>query len=54
MSDEDLLYIFRTKKNTEVIGILYNRYAHLVYGVSLKYLKDADHAKDATMQIFEN
>lgn len=29
------------------------RYKTLVYGVSLKYLKDRDEAKDATMQIFE-
>ncbi len=53
LGDEELLYVYRTKKNTEVIGILYNRYAHLVYGVCMKYLKDAENAKDATMQIFE-
>lgn len=29
------------------------RYKTLVYGVSLKYLKDRDEAKDAAMQIFE-
>lgn len=53
MNDEDLVYIFRSKKNTEVLGILYNRYAHLVYGVCMKYLKNPDDAKDASMQIFE-
>jgi len=35
------------------VGILYKRYAHLVLGLSLKYLKDEDEAKDAVMQIFE-
>lgn len=35
------------------VGILYTRYSHLVLGLSLKYLKDEDEAKDAVMQIFE-
>lgn len=36
-----------------LVGILYKRYSHLVLGLSLKYLKDEDEAKDAVMQIFE-
>ena len=35
------------------VGILYKRYSHLVLGLSIKYLKDKDDAKDAVMQIFE-
>lgn len=35
------------------MGILYERYMELVYGVCLKYLKDSEAAKDATMQVFE-
>ena len=35
------------------MGILYKRYSHLVLGLSLKYLKDEDEAKDAVMQVFE-
>lgn len=35
------------------MGILYKRYSHLVLGLSIKYLKDKDEAKDAVMQIFE-
>jgi len=35
------------------VGILYKRYSHLVLGLSIKYLKDKDEAKDAVMQIFE-
>ncbi|MBK7690437.1 MAG: sigma-70 family RNA polymerase sigma factor [Bacteroidetes bacterium] len=52
-SDEDLIHLYKTKKSAEVFGIIYERYAHLVYGVCLKYLKNADNAKDAMMQIFE-
>ncbi len=37
----------------EVLGRLYERYIHLVYGVALKYLKNRNEAQDATMQIFE-
>ena len=35
------------------VGILYKRYAHLVLGLCIKYLKEEDEAKDAVMQIFE-
>ena len=31
------------------VGILYKRYSHLVLGLSLKYLKDEDEAKDAVI-----
>lgn len=36
-----------------VLGELYQRYMDLVYGVCLKYFKDAETSKDAVMQIFE-
>lgn len=53
LSDEELLDSYHKSPNLEVIGILYKRYAHLVYGVCLKYLKDREEGKDAVMQIFE-
>ena len=37
----------------ELLGVLYNRYMHLVYGVCLNYFKDEEQSKDAVMQIFE-
>jgi RNA polymerase sigma-70 factor (ECF subfamily) len=52
-SDELLVDMYRTSKSTDAFGQLYERYSHLVYGVCMKYLKDTDNAKDATMQIFE-
>ncbi len=36
-----------------VLGTLYNKYMHLVFGVCLNYLKDEELSKDAVMQIFE-
>ncbi len=52
-SDNELIARYREERDTAVIGELFNRYTHLVYGVCMQYLKDSDAAKDATMQIFE-
>ena len=52
-SDSELLEKFRVKGDTSYLGVLYNRYFHLVYGVCLKYLKDNELAKDAVMDIYE-
>jgi RNA polymerase sigma-70 factor (ECF subfamily) len=51
--DESLLKQYRFSGDPEILGSLYSRYLHLVYGVCLKYLKNRDDAKDAVMQIFE-
>jgi RNA polymerase sigma-70 factor (ECF subfamily) len=52
-SDQELIDKYRRTHNNEVLGILYERYMHLVYGTCLKYLKDREAAKDAVMNIFE-
>ncbi len=52
-SDSELLYLYKKTGNLSLIGELYTRYTALVYGVCLKYLKDRDEAKDASMQLFE-
>lgn len=52
-SDNELITEYKSTKNNVFVGILYKRYSHLVLGLSLKYLKDEDEAKDAVMQIFE-
>jgi RNA polymerase sigma-70 factor (ECF subfamily) len=52
-TDENLLGLFLNSGNLDLLGELYSRHMHLVYGVALKYLGDPDDAKDATMQIFE-
>lgn len=44
---------YKNTQNNLFVGILYKRYSHLVLGLSLKYLKDEDEAKDAVMQVFE-
>ena len=53
LSDTELIARYRNNGDMQVLGVLYKRYTHLVYGVCLKYLKDEDDSKDAVMQIFE-
>jgi RNA polymerase sigma-70 factor (ECF subfamily) len=53
MQDEELISCYRNSGNAEAIGVLFQRYTHLVYGVCLKYLGDQDDARDAVMEIFE-
>jgi RNA polymerase sigma factor (sigma-70 family) len=53
LTDETLLSSYRSTNDTKVIGEIFQRYSHLVYGVCLKYLKNEEEAKDACMQIFE-
>ncbi|NMC41803.1 MAG: sigma-70 family RNA polymerase sigma factor [Bacteroidales bacterium] len=51
--DEELIREFTLSKDLEILGELYSRYMHLVYGVCLKYLKNRDDSMDAVIQIFE-
>ena len=46
-SDLELITEYKSTQNKVFVGILYKRYAHLVLGLSLKYLKNEDDAKDA-------
>ncbi len=43
---------FHADHNNEWLGSLLERYTLLLYGVSMKYLKDPEEAKDAVQQIF--
>lgn len=52
-TDEWLIAQFRDTGDLEFLGTLYERYMHLVFGLCLKYLKDREASRDATMQIFE-
>ena len=52
-ADEKLLQQYRQSGDLAVLGMLYEKYMHLVYGVCLKCLKDEEQSKDAVMQIFE-
>lgn len=53
ISDEALIERYRKSGKKSHVGELFNRYAHMVLGVSMKYLKDPAAAEDATIEIFE-
>lgn len=52
-SDEELLSDYLKYQDMEILGELYKRYMHLVYGVCLKYLKEREKSKDEVTRIFE-
>jgi RNA polymerase sigma-70 factor (ECF subfamily) len=52
-SDKELMAAFKTHDDIKYLSILYQRYMDLVFGVCLKYFKDAERSKDAVMDIFE-
>jgi RNA polymerase sigma-70 factor (ECF subfamily) len=52
-SDSWLIEKYKATGDLDFLGRLYEPYMHLVYGVCVKYLKDREAARDATMQIFE-
>lgn len=53
-SDQDIIARYREDHDPEWIGLLFERYTHLVLGICLKYLKSEEDSKDAVMHIFEN
>jgi RNA polymerase sigma factor (sigma-70 family) len=53
LTDEELLNAFAKNADQEMLAQLYVRYTDLVYGVCMKYLKDAEAAKDAVMNIYQ-
>ncbi|MGV9013902.1 MAG: RNA polymerase sigma factor, partial [Flavobacteriales bacterium] len=50
-SDEELVARLRAGDRSS-LGMLWDRYAHLFFGVAMKYLKDAEASKDAVMGLF--
>jgi RNA polymerase sigma factor (sigma-70 family) len=53
LSDRELVERYRYSFDTAYIGILFQRYAHLLFGISMKYLGNEERAKDAVMEVFE-
>ncbi len=52
-TDLELVAAFCKQDKRQALGILYQRYGHLVVGLCLDYLKEREAARDATMDIFE-
>jgi RNA polymerase sigma factor (sigma-70 family) len=52
-SDEELVEIYQSSFNREVLGELFKRHTLLCFAVCNKYLKNEDASHDAVMHIFE-
>lgn len=52
-SDETLLGRFRATGDQQLLATVYLRYTDMVYGTALKYLKEAETAKDTVMNIYQ-
>ncbi|MEM9857495.1 MAG: sigma-70 family RNA polymerase sigma factor [Bacteroidota bacterium] len=52
-AEKSLIKRYQKSGDLKVLGELYQKYMHLVYGVCLKYLKSREDSQDAVMQIFE-
>lgn len=52
LPDEDLVRRIRDGHGSS-LGVLWDRYAHLLLGVCMKYLKDTERSKDLVMELFE-
>jgi len=53
-ADEELIAEYFSNHEPNIIGELFKRYTHLVFGVCLKYLQNEEKSKDAVMEIFES
>ncbi|MDB5232105.1 MAG: sigma-70 family polymerase sigma factor [Chitinophagaceae bacterium] len=52
ITDQQLLEKYYQSHDTNLLGILLQRYTMLLLGVSMKYLKNEEEAKDSVQQIF--
>ncbi len=51
--DLALIKQYLSTQDLYFMGVLYERYMHLVFGLCLKYLNDREKSRDAVMQVFE-
>ena len=52
-TDLELIKKYKRTTDLDYVAALYNRYLHLIFSVSLKYLKVKEDAEDISVKIFE-
>ncbi len=52
-TDEELLKLIHSEPGNNYAGELYKRYAHLVFSICFKYLKNKSDSNDVMMNVFE-
>ncbi len=53
LSDLEIVAAYKETEDAELVGELFERYTHWIFGVCFKYLKEHSAAEDAVIQIFE-
>lgn len=54
LTEADLISNYISTKSKDTFGEIYKRYSPIVYGACLKYLKNKEESRDATMDVFES
>jgi RNA polymerase sigma-70 factor (ECF subfamily) len=54
LTDEALVQLFKQTHDKSCVGVLYERYAHLVIGSCMHFVKRTDEAEDIASGIFEH
>jgi len=52
-TDQELINKYRKSMNLDYVAELYKRYLHLIFAVSLKYVKVNEDAEDLSIKVFE-
>jgi len=52
-TDNEILELFLKTRDINMLGELYSRYMHLIYGVCLKYFREPEKSKDTVIELFE-
>ncbi len=53
LDDLELVKLYKQTNNNTIVGILFQRYTHLILGLCIKYLKNEEDAQDSSILIFE-
>jgi len=51
-TDEELLAAYKSRPSEAILGLLFRRHSHKMYGLCLSYLKNPQDAEDAVMDCF--
>ncbi len=51
--DASVIAAYKSTSDPAYIGILFDRYCHLIFAVCMNYLKNEEDSKDAVIQVFE-
>jgi RNA polymerase sigma factor (sigma-70 family) len=53
LSDEQLVTRYRNDSDMDALAFLFDKYIDLIFGVCMKYFKQAQDSEDGTMAVFE-